>query len=89
MCGIAGWFGQRAAGDATALLAALRHRGPDGEGMWHDEEGRAALVHTRLAILDLSDGGAQPMGLGACGQRSAGQRHWLEQIGTVRSAHGC
>ena len=64
MCGIAGWFGQSMACDAASLIAALRHRGPDGEGLWQDPEGRAGLVHTRLAIIDLSETGAQPMGWG-------------------------
>ena len=63
MCGIAGWFGQSMACDAPSLIAALRHRGPDGEGLWQDPEGRAGMVHTRLAIIDLSETGAQPMGL--------------------------
>lgn len=68
MCGIAGWFGQGMAGDAAALTAALRHRGPDGEGVWLDPGGCAGLVHTRLAILDLSEAGAQPMAWPAQGQ---------------------
>jgi asparagine synthase (glutamine-hydrolysing) len=83
MCGIAGWFGQRAACDTDGLLAALRHRGPDGEGVWRDVEGRAALVHARLAILDLSEGGAQPMGLGACGQHSDCGSSWLVFNGEI------
>ena len=41
----------------------LRHRGPDGEGAW--AEPGAALAHRRLAILDLSDGGRQPMAFGS------------------------
>lgn len=41
------------------MSAALRHRGPDAEGVWSDH--RISLGHQRLAILDLSDGGAQPM----------------------------
>lgn len=37
----------------------LKHRGPDGHGVWSDEN--IALVHTRLAIIDLSSAGHQPM----------------------------
>jgi asparagine synthase (glutamine-hydrolysing) len=61
MCGIGGWFGPLAGRDPDALIAALRHRGPDGEGQWRDPGDRAGLVQTRLAILDLSPAGAQPM----------------------------
>jgi asparagine synthase (glutamine-hydrolysing) len=75
MCGIAGWFGPRGADDPAALIAALRHRGPDGEGQWRDAEDRAGLVHTRLAIIDLSAAGAQPM--------SANKRHWLSFNGEI------
>ncbi len=41
------------------MIGALRHRGPDGEGLWFD--GPIALGHARLSIIDLA-GGAQPMG---------------------------
>ena len=45
--------------DVDAALHSLRHRGPDASGVWRD--GPTTLGHTRLAILDLSPGGAQPM----------------------------
>ena len=58
MCGIAGIFGADASG-IEAMVAALGHRGPDGRGTHRD--GDAALGHTRLSIIDLSDCGLQPM----------------------------
>lgn len=63
MCGIAGILSASAASapDAEELLrmiAVLRHRGPDGYGLYRDAF--VALGHARLSIVDLS-GGAQPM----------------------------
>lgn len=40
---------------------ALRHRGPDGSGSWSAPSGEVVFAHRRLAIIDLSEGGAQPM----------------------------
>ncbi|MCX7591309.1 MAG: asparagine synthase (glutamine-hydrolyzing) [Kiritimatiellae bacterium] len=45
----------------TAMTRSLAHRGPDGTGFWLDEKEGIALGHNRLAILDLSDAGCQPM----------------------------
>jgi asparagine synthase (glutamine-hydrolysing) len=61
MCGVAGWLGEATVHDETvdAVLASLRHRGPDGTGS--RRFGRAGLVHTRLRIIDLSPTGDQPM----------------------------
>ena len=60
MCGIAGFVGPGEIGDLRAMVSALVHRGPDGEGTYHDPSRGVFLGHRRLAILDL-DGGAQPM----------------------------
>ena len=67
MCGIAGILARPdapapAAVQLAALSHALAHRGPDGGG--HSVVGRVALVHTRLAIIDLA-GGDQPLFAGA------------------------
>jgi asparagine synthase (glutamine-hydrolysing) len=68
MCGIAGTFSTQpdaqAAGQAERLIAALRHRGPDDEGSYLSPDGQAMMIHTRLAILDLSAAGHQPMAAG-------------------------
>jgi asparagine synthase (glutamine-hydrolysing) len=67
MCGIAGIFayrGQAPPVDREELLRireAMRLRGPDGEGLWVSRDGRVGLAHRRLAIIDLTDDGLQPM----------------------------
>ncbi|QQV78457.1 asparagine synthase (glutamine-hydrolyzing) [Sphingomonas aliaeris] len=62
MCGIAGfWSTTDQAVDAKPMADALLHRGPDAGGAWSDEAAGIALAHRRLAIIDLSPAGAQPM----------------------------
>lgn len=67
MCGIAGTFSygaDAAAVDEESLLATrdrMRPRGPDGAGMWISDDRRVGLAHRRLAIIDLSEHGHQPM----------------------------
>ncbi|MGC4804664.1 N-acetylglutaminylglutamine amidotransferase [Micromonospora sp. DT233] len=64
MCGIGGearFDGTRPDADAvTRMSAAMRSRGPDGEGLWRDD-GWVTLGHRRLTVIDLSDAGGQPM----------------------------
>ena len=68
MCGLAGFVGCPGDSSSAALSALvrrmvgkLRHRGPDGEGIWVDARCGLALGHRRLSIIDLSSHGAQPM----------------------------
>src|SRR5260370_37077317 len=59
VCGIVGWFnGPREAGVLSAMLAAVRHRGPESFGSYEDE--RTHLGHARLSIVDV-EGGRQPL----------------------------
>ena len=60
MCGIAIHFNP--SGQATPLdLELIRHRGPDSSGAWTSPDGHCWLGNTRLAIIDLSPSGKQPM----------------------------
>lgn len=43
------------------MTDALRHRGPDADGLWQSADGRVNLGHRRLSIIDLSETGSQPM----------------------------
>ena len=66
MCGIAGILlpetaDRRRLAAIGAMTDALRHRGPDDGDTWADRDAGVALGHRRLAIVDLSDAGRQPM----------------------------
>ncbi|MEW5772193.1 MAG: asparagine synthase (glutamine-hydrolyzing) [Thermodesulfobacteriota bacterium] len=66
MCGIAGFWGPARPADffppvLEAMCSSLRHRGPDSSGTWSDPACGLGLAHTRLAILDLTPAGHQPM----------------------------
>jgi asparagine synthase (glutamine-hydrolysing) len=64
MCGIAGIVGRQATAELAGNMAQrLKHRGPDGEGVW--SEPGVALSHRRLAVQDLTQAGYQPMIFGA------------------------
>jgi asparagine synthase (glutamine-hydrolysing) len=61
MCGIAGFSGYPAVEISDAVLSRIGHRGPDGRGRHDSACGSVSLFHTRLAILDPTPDGAQPM----------------------------
>jgi asparagine synthase (glutamine-hydrolysing) len=67
MCGFAGILngsgmkGAELAQHASHMIAPIAHRGPDDEGIWSDEGAGVALGFRRLAIIDLSPEGHQPM----------------------------
>ena len=64
MCGISGIISKS---DVRQIIFAenfnkiLKHRGPDGNGIWYSKKNDVCFFHTRLAIQDLSNNGHQPM----------------------------
>src|SRR4051794_29160690 len=81
MCGVGGFLVVRTAATRNELearlwdmVARLRHRGPDDEGVWTDC--RAGLAHARLSIIDLSPAGHQPMA-------SADATAWITYNGEI------
>ena len=63
MCGVAGIVDLKGFSVQSSridrMVASLRHRGPDDQGVWSD--GEVTLGHTRLAVIDLTPTGSQPM----------------------------
>lgn len=67
MCGFTGFLQSQSLKNnsseliLTKMSDAIQHRGPDSDGYWLDAEAGIALGHRRLAVVDLSPAGAQPM----------------------------
>lgn len=81
MCGIAGLLSHSSSSiplkqSINSMQAALRHRGPDDEGIYVSQNHQAALAHTRLSILDLSSAGHQPM-------TTPDGRYWISFNGEI------
>lgn len=80
MCGIAGFYTPQPSRDAEDTLRrmsdTLAHRGPDDRGEWFDAARGIALAHRRLAIVDLTEEGRQPM-------RSASGRYTIVFNGEI------
>ena len=83
MCGFAGFY-LNGEGEAplevekiiTNMTDKLEHRGPDDSGIWLDDKNSIALGHRRLAIVDVSSSGHQPM-------TSAGSRYVIALNGEI------
>jgi len=67
MCGISGVFSDKENNaidikkTASIMSSILSHRGPDDSGLWVNSGNICAMSHSRLAIIDLSSAGHQPM----------------------------
>jgi len=67
MCGVAAIYAYHYASpevsreELRVVRDSMEKRGPDGRGEWFSPDGRVAMGHRRLAIIDLSENGAQPM----------------------------
>lgn len=95
MCGLAGFIAPRAydwsLNCADQMAQSIHHRGPDGSGVWSDPSGRVNLAHTRLAIVDLSLEGHQPM-LSPSGRFTMvfnGEIYNFKQLRKELEAQGC
>ena len=79
MCGIAGkiYFnsGEVKPSELSLMAQKIAHRGPDDEGIWISSDRKVGLVNRRLAIIDLSPKGHQPM--------SYRNRYWIIYNGEV------
>src|SRR5215207_1604431 len=76
MCGICGTIGRAVEFELAAMTQVMAHRGPDGAGVkLFDGDFPAGLGHRRLAIIDPSPAGAQPM--------SYGERWWITYNGEL------
>ncbi len=97
MCGIAGihaYLDVAPAIDRAELKRIndrMATRGPDGNGLWLSGDGRTGLAHQRLAIIELSEAGAQPMH-SACGRYTItfnGEIYNYRELREELAARGC
>ena len=94
MCGIAGRVNFKSGAPVapavlTAMCNLIRHRGPDGEGVWAADS--VGFGHRRLAVIDLSDAGRQPMHT-ADGELTIvfnGEIYNFEEVRQALEARGC
>ena len=88
MCGIAGIFaptpmrGDELSAYAMRMQDRMRHRGPDGDGLWLSDSSQAVLAHTRLAIIGLGEAGQQPKSSGSRALTFNGEIYNYRALGT-------
>lgn len=93
MCGIFGFSLARPVCEADLALGrrgteSLKHRGPDGGGEWADAARGIFLGHRRLAIIDLSQGNAQPMRCGSLAVSYNGELYNYRELRDELAAKG-
>jgi asparagine synthase (glutamine-hydrolysing) len=94
MCGINAIFAYRDAAPAVdrqeviATREWMHSRGPDAGDAWFSDDGRVGFGHRRLAIIDLSPGGAQPMHFGALSIVFNGEIYNYRELRAQLEAHG-
>lgn len=97
MCGIAGIHAYLAVAPAIdrseldRMSERMAARGPDGKGVWTSSDGRTGFAHRRLAIIDLTPNGAQPMH-SACGRYTItfnGEIYNYRELRAELEARGC
>ena len=76
MCGICGIVGRADTDVVAAMSATMAHRGPDDDGLYVDRERQVVLGHRRLSIIDVGNGGHQPMSF-------ADGRYWIVFNGEI------
>jgi len=95
MCGIAGFIDFSNVSkehDLHAMTQTLAHRGPDGGNVKFVNAGESVIVglgHRRLSIIDLSEGGSQPMNLGALTITFNGEIYNYKELQTELTKIGC
>src|SRR5215212_2800159 len=95
MCGINAIFAYQStapavdAGELTISRECMRSRGPDAADQWISDDRRVGLGHRRLAIIDLSPAGAQPMRRGSLVLIYNGEIYNYQELRAQLEARGC
>lgn len=91
MCGLLGFASANGVdlNVCSGFQEFIRHRGPDGEGVWIDPERKVVLLHSRLSIIDLSVRADQPF---CCGDTICvfnGEIYNFEELRWMLRSEGC